>query len=85
VIDATDDSWVVLDADGKTVVNERMRRGDQRVVDAKDTFRFRTIGNAGGVTLTLNDVKLPALGRDGQVLHDQVVDRNMLEQARTNT
>jgi cytoskeleton protein RodZ len=83
-IDANDDSWVILDADGKTVINERMRRGDHRLVEAKDAFRFRTIGNAGGITLTLNDVKLPPLGRDGQVLHDHVVDRQSLEQARTN-
>lgn len=83
-IDADDDSWIILDADGKEVINTRMRRGDHRVVEAKESFRFRTIGNAGGVTLTLNDVKLPSLGRYGQVLHDRVVDRQTLEQARTN-
>ena len=84
-IDTNDDSWIILEADGKEVVNARMRKGDHRVVEAKETFRFRTIGNAGGVSLTLNDVKLPPLGRDGQVLHDHVVDHKTLEQARTTT
>ena len=83
-IDADDDSWVILEADGKTVVNERMRKGEHRAVEAKESFRFRTLGNAGGVTLTLNDVKLAPLGRDGQVVHDRVVDRQTLEQARNN-
>ena len=81
-ITADDDSWVILEADGKTVVNERMRRGDERSVQATETFLFKTIGNAGGIHLTLNDIKLPPLGRDGQVLKDHVVDRDTLEQAR---
>jgi cytoskeleton protein RodZ len=83
-IDADDDSIVVLEADGKTVVNERMHKGDHRAVEAKESFRFKTIGNAGGVTLTLNDVKLAPLGREGQVVKDRVVDRQTLEQARTS-
>lgn len=81
-IDATSDSIVILDADGKTVLNERLHRGDHRTAEAKESLRFRTIGNAAGITLTLNDVKLPALGRDGQVLHDHVVDRQTLAQVR---
>jgi cytoskeletal protein RodZ len=84
-IDLEDDSWITLDADGKTVLNGRMRRGEHRAVEAKDSFHFRTIGNAGGVTLTLNDVKLPPVGRDGQVVHDRIVDRQTLEQARSTT
>lgn len=84
VISAHDDSWVILEADGKTVVNERMRKGDQRSVEAKETFRFRTVGNAGGIALTLNGLKLQALGREGQVVHDRVIDRATLEQARKN-
>ena len=83
-IDAADDSWVMLEADGKTVMNERLQKGEHRAVDAKETFHFRTIGNAGGIVLTLNDVRLPSLGRDGQVLHDQTIDRSSLEQARRN-
>jgi cytoskeletal protein RodZ len=81
VVELTDDSWVSLDADGKSVFNEEMRRGDRRTFEAKDRFRFRTIGNAAGVTLTFNDVKVPALGRTGQVLHDRIYDRAWLQNA----
>jgi len=78
-IDLLDDSWVILDADGKEVINERLQRGAQRMVEANESFDFRTIGNAAGVSLTLNDVKLPPLGRDGEVIHDRVLDRTSLK------
>jgi cytoskeleton protein RodZ len=72
-------SVVVLEVDGQTVINEELRRGYHRTLEAKDRFRFRTIGNAAGITLTLNDKPVPALGRDGQVLHDIVLDRDFLQ------
>ena len=72
------DSWVILEADGKEVINARMHRGDTRTIEAKDSFVFRTIGNAAGVELTLNDAKLPPLGGDGEVVHDRVFDRSSL-------
>jgi cytoskeletal protein RodZ len=78
VIDVSDDSWVTLDADGKTVINVELRRGEHRTVEAKDSFHFRTVGNAAGLKLALNDVPLPPLGRDGQVIHDRVFDRGDL-------
>ena len=85
IVEVQGDSWVILEADGKTVINERLHRGERREVEAQDSFRFRTVGNAGGVRLTLNDVKLPPLGRDGQVVHDRTVDHQTLEQVRTTT
>ena len=77
-VDASGNSWVTLEADGKTVLNEELRKGDRRTFEAKEAFRFRTIGNAAGLGLTLNDVKLPALGSDGEVLRNFVVDREDL-------
>jgi hypothetical protein len=79
-LDLVDTSWVSLEADGKSVFNDELRRGEKRTFEAKDRFRFKTIGNAAGVSLTLNDVKVPALGREGQVLHDRVFDRAWLQQ-----
>jgi transcriptional regulator with XRE-family HTH domain len=78
VIDVSDDSWVTLDADGKTVINDELRHGEHRIVEAKNSFHFRTVGNAAGLKLALNDVSLPPLGRDGQVIHDRVFDRGDL-------
>jgi cytoskeleton protein RodZ len=82
-LEITRTSWVTLDADGERQINDELRRGFHRTVEAKDAFRFKTIGNAGGVTITLNDLPVPALGRDGQVLHDVVLDRAALQKLQT--
>ena len=80
-VDVTGDSWITLEADGKTIISDELRAGDKRTFDAHDTFRFKTIGNAGGVALTLNDVHIPALGKEGKVIHDRVFDREWLKGA----
>src|SRR5882724_1757884 len=53
-LEVTDASVVILEADGQTVINDELRRGYHRTLEAKDRFRFRTIGNAAGLALTLN-------------------------------
>ncbi|HEX3107653.1 MAG TPA: RodZ domain-containing protein [Thermoanaerobaculia bacterium] len=77
-VDMNDNSWIQLEADGVSVFNDEMKRGDHRVFDAKNQFRFKTIGNAAGPKLSLNGVQIPPLGREGKVLHDRVFDRKTL-------
>src|SRR4051794_6804289 len=84
-LDVTQTSWITLEADGERMINDRLRRGFHRTVEAKDAFRFKTIGNAAGITLTLNDVPVPSLGDDGQVLHDVVLDRAALQKLQTTS
>lgn len=84
-VEAVDDAWVVLEADGKTVVNEEMRRGERRTFEADDAFRFRNIGNAAGLKLTLNGALVPPLGADGEVIKNRVFDRESLEKIRAGT
>src|SRR3954463_582860 len=79
----TETSWIPLEADGERMINDRLRRGFHRTIEAKDAFRFKTIGNAAGITMTLNDVPVPSLGDDGQVLHDVVLDRAALQKLQT--
>ena len=81
-IEATARTWIVLEADGKTVFNGEMPKGNRQSYAAKERFLFRTIGNAGGVTLTLNDVTIPPFGGDGDVVHDKVLDRDLLARER---
>jgi cytoskeletal protein RodZ len=82
-LEITQTSWITLDADGERLINDELRRGTHRTVEAKDNFRFKTIGNAAGVTMTLNDLPVPSLGRDGQVLHDVLFDRAVLQKLQT--
>ncbi len=81
-IEVSEPSVVVLEADGETVINDELRRGYHRTIEAKERFRFRTIGNAGGITLTLNDKRVTPLGREGQVLHDVVFDLESLQKTQ---
>jgi transcriptional regulator with XRE-family HTH domain len=84
-LEITRTSWITLDADGERLINDELHRGFHRSVEAKDAFRFKTIGNAAGVTMTLNDVPVPSLGHDGQVLHDVVLDRAKLQQLQNSS
>ena len=83
-LEITQTSWITLEADGERLINDELRRGFHRTMEAKDGFRFKTIGNAAGVTMTLNDVPIPSLGHDGQVLHDVVFDRAALQKLQTS-
>lgn len=77
-IDASGDSWITLEVDGQLVLNDELKAGEKRSFEARDAFRFETIGNAAGLNLTLNGVHIPPLGREGRVLHDVVFDRDYL-------
>lgn len=82
VIEVVANSWVTLEADGKTVVNTEMVQGERRTLEADEAFRFRTIGNAAGVKLTLNGAAVPSLGEDGEVVKNRVFDRDSLKELR---
>lgn len=81
-VEVTANSWVTLDADGKSVFNAEMAAGEKRDFEATDSFRFRTIGNAGGVGVTLNGARVPRLGEDGEVLKNRIFDRAVLAEMR---
>jgi cytoskeleton protein RodZ len=83
-IDCTRDSWVTLQADGKTIFDERLHSGETRTFEAKEAFRFIAVGNAGGLTLKLNDFALPPLGRVGQRVDDKTFDRGTLQELQSS-
>jgi len=77
IIDMDAKSWIELDADGARVYRDEMQSGEHRTFEAKNEFRFRTIGNPRGPRLTLNGVQIPPLGGD-RTLHDFVLNRKTL-------
>ncbi|HYO76588.1 MAG TPA: RodZ domain-containing protein [Thermoanaerobaculia bacterium] len=82
-VEVLENAWVVLEADGKTVINAEMTKGERRTFEAADAFRFKTIGNAAGLRLTLNGATVPPLGEDGEVVKNRIFDRGVLQQIRT--
>lgn len=81
-VEVVDNAWVTLEADGRTVLNTEMMQGERRTFEAEEAFRFRTIGNAAGLKLTLNGIVLPVLGEDGEVVKNRVYDQEALAQLR---
>lgn len=65
-IDCTDTSWVrITDVNG-TVFEATMRAGDSKVLTSDTDLTVR-VGNAAGVTLTVNDLDYGSLGAPGEV------------------
>ena len=81
-IEASVGSWVELEADGKTVLNAEMVTGELKNFEATREFRFRTVGNAAGLNLTLNGALIPPLGEPGEVIRNRVFDRDALGRLR---
>jgi cytoskeletal protein RodZ len=81
-IEATTNSWVELNADGKRAFRGDFAAGDTKEFEAKDEFRFVNIGNAAGLTITLNGVQVPTLGETGEVVRNRVFDRDVLTELR---
>jgi hypothetical protein len=78
IIEVRQDSFINLEADGKRLFNDVMRAGERQTYDAEQEFRFRTIGNAGGLILYLNDNRLPPLGEEGEVVRNRTFNRETL-------
>jgi transcriptional regulator with XRE-family HTH domain len=63
------DSWTEVSADGRTIFSGLSRRGTKQQFEAHDGFRL-TLGNAGGVRVTVDGHALEPLGGAGQVVRD---------------
>jgi len=67
-IEATERSWVAIDADGNSVMQGVMDANTVKTFKADTSFDVLT-GNAQGVILTLNGQTMKPLGREGEVKH----------------
>ena len=86
VLEVTDDSWITLLIDGKSVINDELNAGDRRTFDANEEIRFKTVGNAAAVIVTIDNIQVPPFGADGQVVHNRVFTRESMKKlAQTET
>ena len=63
------DSWIKLNASGETLFVGLVRRGQVRKFEARGGFQL-SLGNAGGVRVTVDGRALDPLGGAGQVVRD---------------
>jgi cytoskeleton protein RodZ len=66
VIQAREESWTTITADGKTISSELLPAGSERVVRGRKEITVR-IGNAGGVDFRFNGKKVDSGGDYGEV------------------
>jgi len=84
VLDVGESCWLEIMADGKVVTTGLKERGYRREFVANEELRL-WLGNAGGVSLWINDRLLRPLGRPGQVRKDlSITPDNYTEYAGDN-
>jgi cytoskeleton protein RodZ len=66
LIQAREDSWLSITADGEVLPSQILSAGSQRVVRGREQVIVRA-GNAGGVDFFFNRKKLPPQGEAGEV------------------
>jgi cytoskeleton protein RodZ len=66
---AQEQTWLVVKADGGEAREVLLQAGQTARFTAAKSFLL-TVGNAGGVTLTVDGVAVAPLGRSGQVVRD---------------
>jgi cytoskeletal protein RodZ len=69
LLECDQSSWAEIVADGERVFAGLMRSGEARRFEAREGFRL-TLGNAGGVRVTVDGHALEPLGRPGQVVRN---------------
>jgi cytoskeletal protein RodZ len=72
VLEFAEDSWTKLEADGRTVLNGVVRHGQVRRFQARGGFRL-SLGNAGGVRISVDGRALDPLGGTGEVIKNIVL------------
>ncbi len=74
---ARQNCWAEVKADGAVVLNRVLSGGETQRFEARNDFAL-SVGNAGGVTFTVNDRPGIALGKDGEVRREVVISRQSL-------
>lgn len=73
-LDATADSWINLQVDDEDPIEFTLQAGGSRSFEANQRIVLLTVGNAGGVNVTLNGVNQNPLGRLNQVVRNVEFD-----------
>jgi len=72
----TQNCWLVVEADGQLVLQGTYAPGTTKELRANEKITLVTVGNAGGLTITLNGKTLPSLGESGEVKRNVVLTKD---------
>ncbi len=76
-VTAQADCWVEVRADGATVVNRVLAQGESQTFEARGEIVL-SVGNAGGLSIRVNDRPALPLGRSGEVRKNIVITKQNL-------
>jgi cytoskeletal protein RodZ len=74
---AQQDCWVEVRADGATVINRVLAEGESQTLEARGEIVL-SVGNAGALSIRVNDRPALPLGRSGEVRKNIVITRQNL-------
>jgi hypothetical protein len=69
--------WVEVSADGEKVLSRVLNAGEIETLEARGELVL-SVGNAGGVSFTVNDLPGVSLGRSGEVRRNVVITKHNL-------
>lgn len=75
----TQPCWVVVQVDGQPSFQGTFASGTSKEVKGTKEIKLVTVGNAAGLSVTLNGKALPALGKSGEVLRNVMLTPDMLK------
>jgi hypothetical protein len=79
VLNASSDCWVGVEADGTPLLNRVLYQGETQTLTA-ETEILLSVGNAGGLSFTVNGLPGLPLGASGQVRKNIVINRESLSE-----
>ncbi|HHY27216.1 MAG TPA: helix-turn-helix domain-containing protein [Desulfitobacterium dehalogenans] len=68
--------WIRVNVDGQFAFEGTFTQGATKELRAKEQIELVTVGNAGGLTVTLNGKAWPSLGAQGQVVHNIILKKD---------
>jgi cytoskeletal protein RodZ len=74
---ADQECWVEAQVDGHPVLNRVLVMGEKTTIEAASEIRL-SVGNAGGLSLSLNNLPGLPLGRNGEVKKNILINRDSL-------
>ncbi|OLN33818.1 RodZ domain-containing protein [Desulfosporosinus metallidurans] len=75
----TQPCWIVVQVDGQPSFQGTFASGTSKEVKGASKIELVSVGNAGGLSVTLNGKALPTLGKSGEVLRNVVLTPDMLK------
>jgi cytoskeletal protein RodZ len=71
--------WLLVKADGKVALEGEYAVGTTKEIKASEKIEFVTVGNAGGLIITINGTVQPSLGDSGQVVNNIVLTKDNID------